>query len=186
ITSSYNANTYYCPNTTFSFSVKDSIQDSITKVRWDWGDGNIETDLNLNTRAHTYKKSGTYRVRFYVENIRGCFGEDTSILITVGLKTSAFLSRNKLCVNDTAHLHKYINYFNDNKNYWEDSVRAAQGKEYVLWDFDDGNGYVDSFSNYLKYTNAGNHLIKLIAVDSLGCQDTIQLYDTLHISGVFT
>jgi gliding motility-associated-like protein len=117
-------------------------------------------------------------VRMSVVDSLGC-----SLLFgyPIGLGTERKMKSNKpsYCVGDTVIISSDINYIyytidSIPERYWEDSARAAEGKETVWWDMGDGKGFVHQgpVVNY-TYDKPGAYTIRMLYKDSLTCYDTL-------------
>ena len=183
-TSTYDPATYYCKNATFSFTLNDTIQDSIAGMTWNWGDGSFSNDINFSSRSHTYNKAGSYLVVLTLQHKNGCSGID-SIRVKVGLTGSFTISNSEICLGNPIVLNEQVRYFSDNNAYWSDSMRRALGKETLSWDFADGNGFVSTLPNpTVFYNKIGIYNIKLAVKDSFGCRDTFVLNKAVKVFNV--
>jgi gliding motility-associated-like protein len=179
--SSYDSAQHYCENTQFDFTLNDTTQDSITRMVWNWGDGTSDTNIDMSTRQHTYANSGSFLVVLTLENNNGCISID-SMRIRIGLTGFFTTDKAEICLGDTVTLNEIIRYYGDWVPHWSDSARKAQGKETLIWNFDDGNGFVNTDpSPTVIYNKIGSYNIQLAAKDSLGCLDTFTLASAVRV-----
>ena len=152
------------PIADFAFSVEkpclgevhfiDMSQYVPTSYLWDFGDGNFSSQVG-GTVIHTYTKPGTYDVRLRVSN---SIGFDTIVKqVTVAPFYVDFDYS-----NDSVLVNQQVSFY--------DSSYAATS---WTWTFGDGN--TSSIQNPThSYAQLGNYQVNLIAVDSAGCQNTVQ------------
>ena len=126
--------------------------------KWSFGDGNFST---LQNPSHTYTDFGDFDVSLYVENTSGCAAIlNKNAFIKVGDKVKADFDTT---MQPYCKLPKTINFVN---------VSAGSGSLTYAWDFGDGTG--SNLSNPVhNYTSFGTYTVKLIAISSFGCSDTI-------------
>jgi gliding motility-associated-like protein len=184
--SSYNSTQHYCPGSTLLFFPKDSIQATASNFRWDFGDGTIKNTASRGYQAHTYRRSGNYRVRLTVTDSNGCT-VDSSMGVDIGFRIDFDITAGLKCAGDSFRLNENIRYFNngiDNIAYWSDSSRS--GKEKLFWNLGDGNGYRNLGPNpVLRLSTPGIYQISMAAEDSTGCLDTLLNHKTIQISGIY-
>lgn len=176
IESSYNPDSLYCNYTTHEFYFQDSIQDSITNIRWNFGDGTQRTVNTLGKVKHTYTRPGVYLVTSYIEHARGCSGID-SLQVVIGMNSVITTPVTFTCLGDSVRIENSSNYWLDNNlGFFRDSARTANGKERTRWNLGTGIGFTDSgFFTYLNYDQIGNYTVQMEVRDSLGCLDTALL-----------
>jgi gliding motility-associated-like protein len=186
--SNYNPKKYYCPNSSIRFIPVDSNQTAGTRFIWNFGDGQFLNTTNQNSVLHTYKKGGKYRVLLSVFGANGCRG-DTAMWLNIGVAKNFSVSSALNCIGDSAQIVQYNRYYDTvsaGYNYWSDPLRAAAGKEQVLYDLGDGNGFKDIGPNpKISYPFPGSYPISMAVRDSAGCWDTILSYYTIRYSGIY-
>jgi len=184
-TSNYNAANQYCPNSKFSFFLKDSNQNSGTKFIWDYGDGSTVTTQSQGYNSHVFKNSGSYKVKLSVRDSLGCF-VDSSILLTIGFSSGFKVSTALICVGDTVRITDQNRYYYWNYPFWSDAKRIAAGKEKVYYNLDDGLGYQNIGPNpAFVFHTPGTRKISMIAIDSTGCVDTLKNVYNIDASGIY-
>ena len=182
--STYNPSVQYCKNSTFTFTVDQPDQDSLTLIRWDWGDGTFQTATSLAPVSHTYTRTGLFRVYLYLELEDGCLATD-SMQIRIGYRSSFTVSDREVCLGEAVQVAKNISYWNSAYNYWNDTARAQAGLESVKWDFGDGNGFSSTNPSPSKtYTAIGDYTIRMAVTDSVGCKDTFILTNAVRVFGI--
>ncbi len=166
-----------CTPHTIHSRLVDSTQKFITRMIWDWGDSTVDTVLIapgttvLPNRSHTYPKQGVYEILLRMENENECMLFH-SATITVGY-FKAILSDTLVCPNLPVQLYDSVEYFYSSTKYWYQQWRADLGLESMVWDFDDGRGFVTPGPRPIHTFAQGVYNIRLATVDSLGCHDTI-------------
>jgi gliding motility-associated-like protein len=151
-----------CAGTAFTF-YSSSTGLGITHL-WDFGDGTTST---ATSPGHVYSTSGGYSVRLIVTDQYGC--KDTMRSpgpITVhGRPTASFT------MDDTMNICPplIVNFTN-----------TSSGAISYLWNL--GNNTSSVLTNPAStYSNAGIFTIRLIAINSVGCRDTV--YDRVRVLG---
>ena len=144
-------NSTQCLNNNFVFT---NLSSAGNFYLWDFGDG---TTSSLTNPSKIYSSNGTYTVTLTVTNSNGC---STTIFKTVTVSTGPIASfsipGNSNCVSNTT-----INFTNNSSN----------ANSYI-WDFGDGTS--STLANPTKtYTTYGNYTIKLIALSTNGCKDSM-------------
>jgi PKD repeat protein len=120
-----------------------------------WEFGNGVTDVAANPQI-TYLTPGVYKVRLTVTNANGCI--DTAIqFITVQAKpVASFNTANSICTNTGI-----VNFAN-----------TSTGAVSYIWKFHDGTQ--STIANASKFYNSfGTFAVKLLAINSTGCVDSI-------------
>ncbi|MCB9252053.1 MAG: PKD domain-containing protein [Flavobacteriales bacterium] len=166
----------------------DSTQNEIVLQKWDWGDDTKPdslitdgTDPLLPIPTHVFKKAGAYKVRYYLENINRCYGvyDQTLILgFSMGMQFDTII-----CPGIKVRFFDSIHYMFNGTEYWRNPNRKKLGLESFKWDFDDGKGFnIDTVGPVVQFANKGIRTIRLAAVDSAGCRDTIR--KNIYVGGV--
>lgn len=179
-----------CGPWTIKVSMADSIQDSIVKVEYRFDTDTVITyqlvfgDSVLPSVHYTFRTRGIKRISVSVTNTRGCVSS-TQQIIPLGFTSSFSLSKNPLCLYDSVQLLDNIRYIGSNIPFWRDTARARQGKEQVFWEIGTGNGYtLAGAAPFVKFNKVANYPIRMIAVDSLGCRDTIKTPQIVRVVNV--
>jgi len=152
-----------CPPLISSF-INTSSND-VTNWEWVFSDGGNST---ISNPSHLFSVSGLFNVSLIVENSFGC--KDTIVqneLINVSGPVGSFsISDSLICNGDSV---QFIPIVTNTDNY--------------LWDF--GNGVIsnDSIPFYV-YNTDGLYFPSLIIENSIGCQNTINNFDTITVRSV--
>ncbi len=160
---SYFANAQSCQaNFTYTesaltVSFADSSYGSTTPTNWSWSFGDGITS-SLQSPLHTYLQAGTYVVCLSVytpfTNCQSTFC-DSIVVGNMG--------------NCSAYFTHLIDSLNPNEINLLDS--SSVGTTSWQWDFGDGNTSNSQNPSHI-YSNAGNYVVCLTTIDSLGCGDT--------------
>lgn len=192
--SDYDSTVQYCKGTEFTFRLKDTIQNSLSQVRWDWDDGTVDLLTSGNLTApikHKFKSSKWYNITVTVWTDSGCVATHTK-RIKVGYYTDFSLidpnNGGAFCKNDPIQLIPEIQYINGFNYPWNDSSRIKSGKEKIRWNMGDGQGYQDlglpPFS--YSYSKGGIYNVSIAVEDSAGCLDTITKVNAVTIKHIQT
>ncbi len=129
----------------------------ITQWSWDFGDGLTGTAKNP---SHTYALGGVFGVTLTVTNSFGCQQTlQKSALVNVSVPPKANFTFSS-AANCTAPVT--VNFVNT----------STQNPVSYIWIFGDGNSSALTSPSHI-YQVAGNYLVKLIAINSAGCRDTM-------------
>ncbi len=187
-TSSYSDSIHYCKNSEIHFFLVDSAQSAGTHFLWDFGDGTGFDTTRQKYISHVYQTAGTFKVKLIVTSPNGCV-VDSSIRLNIGMRPQFAVSKTDLCFGQSTQFSEQNLYHNigaSPSGYWSQASRAAAGKEKVLYDIGDGNGFTDIGPNPLvKFQHPGNYQISMVARDSIGCYDTLKNYIAVNVSAVF-
>ncbi len=137
--------------------------------QWDFGDGSTS---QLQNPVHVYNARGTYNVTLQVRNSAGCAAVLTKpamINISTGVKASFTNSSSSSCGAPAT-----INFTN---------TSTGSGTLSYAWDFGDGSSSVNPNPVHV-YTATGSYTVRLIAVSSTGCRDTITRVNAIRIGTV--
>jgi gliding motility-associated-like protein len=181
-----------CGPFTVKLSLTDSIQDSLKTavINFNGGPGSVRTfsfgptDSIIPSQYFTYNTPGIKRISLLLTNTRNC-SKLYELYMYFGFLKSFRPSKPIVCLNDSAQLIDDITYYNSTNLFWRDSTRAKAGKEQVYWDFGDGKGFITAgaLPKY-KYSRVGNYRLRMVAVDSLGCRDTVTFGTLLKVVDV--
>ncbi|MBI1222113.1 MAG: hypothetical protein GC180_05870 [Bacteroidetes bacterium] len=169
-----------CFGSPMEFEISDQNNTELTSLSWDWGDGTFDT-IQLNQSdslpikmKHTFTQKGKFKVVVAAVNAHGCQNNDTidvSIGFNMHLANFPFI-----CAGSCVSMRDSVYYTGDSLNYWSMSQRP----EKVIWHW--GDSSVDSTSNTKCYALPGNYQIKMIAIDSIGCVDS--LTRSIQVGGI--
>ena len=137
---------------------------------WDFGDNSTSKSSEVNP-TYTYYEPGEYTVTLTGSNVIGMTATETkSYIINVYDNPRAnFRVRQRMPV-----------YMPDSVIFLNESIGAVS----YLWDFGDGTTSTE-FEPKHAYTKAGEYTIKLIAINALGCADTLVRVGDIEIENQF-
>lgn len=123
---------------------------------WDFGDG---TNSNAQNPVHTYPSTGSYSVSLIVTNSAGCAKllTKTNYVNVVPQTIANFTATN----NNSCNAPITTSFTNT----------STAGATYA-WDFGDGGTSTTTNPTH-TYTTSGSYTVRLIAIGSTGCRDTI-------------
>ena len=153
-----------CAPFTKKFTSATNSLDPVASYLWDFGDGNISTDVSP---VHTFNAAGTYPITVIITTLSGC--SDTAVMargIIVNNKPVAKFSAAPL---ETCA--KTIVNFKDESS--GDPIRW-------FWDFGDGSTSTAQNPGHI-FNDTGYFDVELI-VWNTGCSDTIKYKDYVHIN----
>lgn len=135
---------------------------TITNRTWNYGLGSNVTVSGTNSSA-TYTNRGFYDVKLYITDNLGCKDSVVKPGYIQARKPSADFQ-----VKDTACIGEPLAFIN------------LSGADSAYWDFGDG-GSSRLLNPTHSYTQPGSYTIRLIAVDFVGCRDTMIKIDSVTI-----
>lgn len=128
---------------------------TVVQWYWDFGDGYASTQQNP---THVYYSHGTFQTTLTATNSNGISGTVTHEVVVLEAPIADFTS-SAVCVGNATS-------FTDNSSFVQLPVTAWN------WDLSDGSVSNDP-SLIHQYTNAGQFAVQMIAINSIGCRDTI-------------
>jgi len=133
---------------------------------WDFGDGTKSNSLNP---SHIYSIAGVFTVNLIIYNkIFGCTDFKTRTqYITINPKPLAIITVDTLATCNQQHVFNF-------------SSSAVNSISAWSWSFGDGNSSAIQNPTH-SYANVGNYPIKLITLNSYGCQDTATLNSAINV-----
>jgi gliding motility-associated-like protein len=157
---------YVCSNRLEIFFTDSSL--SADSYYWDFGDGVSTTQAG--SVSHTYNSYGNYQVRFAVQNNNtGCTDTMRYTLKLMPVLSNFNASDTTLCPGDSTVFS---------------AVAASMKKRTFIWDFGDGYHAVnDSSIVSHTYSAPGYFTVKLLAVDTAGCWDSLTKTNFVDIGG---
>ena len=137
-----------------SFVFTDNSAGLVATYAWSFGDG---TTSNLQSPTHSYASTGTFPVKLVVSTALGCKDSITQNVQIVAKPTAAFVvNNNNQCVVG--------NSFGFTNN--------STGASSYEWQFGDG-GTSNTNNAIYTYSLVGTYTVKLIAISSTGCKDSV-------------
>jgi gliding motility-associated-like protein len=143
--------------------MSDSSSPVAVSATWDFGDGQTGSGLTV---THTYTALGSYVVT-YNANFGGCNSIVTKTITVTDKPTASFTSSSVLTSCSPPLTVQFTNT----------STNAAT----YIWDFGDGTTSTDSAPVH-TFTSSRSYSIKLIAISSGGCSDTITRVSYVRIN----
>lgn len=147
-----------CNTVSVSFSNTFTSGEDRIVYSWDVGDG---TFYELNSVTHIYDEPGEYEITFSFTDTVCNIDSTYTQLITIPPNIVAdfqLVDENQEPLNETIvclPLDLYVSNTSDAVSY--------------LWNFGDSEDTVDGFEPTYTYTNLGNYIVSLIAIDSTSC-----------------
>jgi hypothetical protein len=159
------------------WSVKLTLKDTIQITTLDFG----PNDSIIPSQFFQFTTPGFKQISVYMLNTRGC-SKTANFQLPLGFIKSISIPPSVACLNTPLKLQEYVQYFNSVREFWKEPARAAAGKEQLIWDFGEGNGFTTTGSQpSYQYSRPGNFQIRMIAIDSLGCRDTATLSRKIRV-----
>ncbi len=176
-----------CKDLTVTFYDKSVLPDQITSKTWTFGDGSAASQSLDNSVTHTFKDTGTFKVKLQIKTLNGCIGE-AEIEIKVGMKTNPTFNYKKdsLCNGteffaenttnlDTPNLHSVKWHIYTENPFKEDSAGAIE--EFYLPN--SKSRTADDLHHKLDH-DSGWYNVALITEHN-GCFDTSIVEDAFYI-----
>jgi PKD repeat protein len=156
---------------------------NLIEWRWDFGDGNTQTNFNSTPFTHQYAVAGSYNVKLTVKTNNGCY-DDTTIAITVNATPDVkFDLPGNLCLPNASAT------FTNNTTISDGTIATVT----YLWNFGDPSSGALNISTATSpthiYTTTGTFPVRLTATSALGCShDTTINFSTIYAAplAIFT
>lgn len=153
---------YRFTNTSIAPPGKPFKADSFT---WDFGDGSSPILAGPESVTHEFPSAGTYNVSLILTDTNYCNGPDTfNIVMRIAPNVKADFEALGGCA---PHLTSILN--------------TSEAGQHFYWSFGDGSPVVDEFTPTHVYTAPGDYTIKLIVVDSMTCNISDSISQTITI-----
>ncbi len=133
-------------------SFSDLSSGSPTSWNWDFGDGNTST---LQNPTHIYASAGTYSVKLIVQSGIGCL-DSIQQNVTVRPKPVAGFTADTVCALSPTTF-----------------TNTTTGATSYTWDFGDGSPTNTNTNPQHVYASGGTYNVELIALNNVGCYDTV-------------
>jgi trimeric autotransporter adhesin len=139
------------------------------QITWDFGNGEIGTDLNFEER--TFTNPGCYTLTI-TSTTDGCTSTRslTNLVCVIPDPVSEFYAS----YYTTSMFEPYFNFTN-----------ASTGADSYIWDFGNNTSSNEYHTNVTYPEQAGTYTVTLIAINDFGCRDTSFRYVTLEEELVF-
>lgn len=146
-----------CDGTPVKFVDNSSSFGTITRRRWDLGDGTISNDAA--PAPHLYPGAGVYDVKLVIEDNSGCVSDTLRSTVTIGSYPEADFGPGALCLGEPLQLR--------------DSSKVEVGT-LQTWTWNWGNGQTSAVQDPLApFTAAGDYPVELEVVTKEGCADKV-------------
>jgi PKD repeat protein len=143
----------------------DTISSGAVSWKWDFGDGTASAQQYP---SHIYASKGTYTVHLTSKNFFGC--EDTTQLSPILINKSSA----SITASSTTGCVPFSVTLND----------TTGSNNLHIWDFGDGTTSNTSLATISHtYTTPGTYSVKLTAINSSGCTDTLVKNNFINVKG---
>ncbi|MBC7949460.1 MAG: PKD domain-containing protein [Chitinophagaceae bacterium] len=155
----------YCAGKTITFKDNSTVlTGSITKWKWDFGDGSPVVNATTNAdQTHTYANAGPYTVTLQVESASGCLSLVTSTPITVRPNPVVAFNLPSVCLPAGAAQFNSTSTISD----------GTESQFTYLWNFGDGSPAGVGQNPIHNYTTAGPFPVALTVTSNNGCATTL-------------
>ncbi|MFY7848277.1 MAG: PKD domain-containing protein, partial [Bacteroidia bacterium] len=153
-----NTSTRCLPNNSFQTT---NTSSGATSYAWDFGDGTSSSSSNP---SKSYASAGSYTIRLIAIASNGCRDTQRSTVTVHPQPAVGFtLNTNAQCLRGNSF----------------QTTNSSTGATTYEWSFGDGTGHSGT-SPSKSYTAAGTYSIRLIAINSNGCRDTLSRSVTVN------
>jgi gliding motility-associated-like protein len=148
-----------------------TIDGTIAKWTWNYGDGTAETLTTGTPFTHTYATAGTYAATLTVTSASGCASDSYPQSIIVNPSPVVDFSLPDVCLSDA------FAQFTDQTTITDNS----QASFTYLWNFGDGNATASNPNTSTaqnpqhKYAQAGNYNVSLTVTSKYGCMSAAKV-----------
>jgi PKD repeat protein len=157
-------NAYYLGNLAVYFQSTSTNTIASTQFSWNFGDNTTGSGPVI---THTYLTTGPYIATLTVSNSTTCIKTFTALITPI----DTFKCLVKASFSHTVGATGVVSY----------SCTSKGPAHTHFWEFGDGHTAVDAAPTH-TYTNSGNHYVKLVALDSALCRDSVT--QSINITGV--
>lgn len=176
-----------CPPASTRLKLITKYQPNIVRAALDWGDFTRDTIDYLNPTdsldlfPHTYRKSGIYTIKLTLFSDSGCYAVKGD---TLELGHSAYVWYDPItCPGKEIVLIDTIQYFYDDFLYWRSQARRDAGTEAIIWDLDDGKGFLyDKPIATAKFATPGKYTVRMASKNRNNCWDTLLI--PISVTGI--
>lgn len=154
----FNHNQLFCDGSPIVFGDNSKSFGTITRWRWDFGDG---TTANVSQPPpHRYASPGIYTVTMVIQDNSGCISDTMKQEVTIGTYPVADFTMPLLCTGRSLQ-------------FMDASALSVGTLDTWNWDF--GNGETSTVQNpATTYTSTGTYNIQLQVTSKEGCSSAIQ------------
>lgn len=157
----FNPDQLFCDGSPIVFGDGSRSFGTITRWRWDFGDG--DTSSLQQPPPHLYAQAGHYTVKMVIEDNSGCVSDTMKQDIAIGTYPVADFSTDPLCLGRPLLI--------------KDASTVEVGP-ITQWNWDFGNGQT-STAPIAPFTATGAYPVRLTVTTQEGCSDNVQ--HTLHV-----
>ncbi|MDB5011992.1 MAG: domain containing protein [Daejeonella sp.] len=156
----------YCIDSKLIFNDQStSLQGTIAKWYWDFGDGIVS---NLKNPEHSYASPGVYTVKLKVENLSGCQSAEQPLTINVGATPIVEFKMPDFCLKDGTATFQNLSTNAD------ESINQLSYK----WDFYNPYNNTHQFSSSRNASNVysqigSDYLVSLTVTSINGCPQSV-------------
>jgi PKD repeat protein len=137
---------------------------SLGSVEWEWNFGEGSTSNNQNP-TFIYNEPGNYAITLFSRDTLSCSGFATMDIPFI--------------VHDRPQAGMSIQNLSGCAPFTPEIINTSSGATQFEWNFGDGSAILSDSVPIHSYTSAGSYSLNLIALNDVGCADTLQL-DSLH------
>ncbi|ACU57906.1 lectin-like domain-containing protein [Chitinophaga pinensis] len=149
----FNSNQLFCDGSAIVFADNSKSFGSITRWRWDFGDGT--TASVPDPPPHQYAKPGRYQVKLLIEDNSGCVSDTMKQDLTIGSYPIPDFSYDSLCTSRIVSI-------TDKTTLDVGTLRQ--------WVWDMGNGTIETTQTpVFSYDSTGTYTVRLQVTSSEGC-----------------
>ncbi|MCB9252929.1 MAG: PKD domain-containing protein [Flavobacteriales bacterium] len=141
----------------FAFTNRSGIKYGSMKYRWNFGDGNSDTGLNVN---HSYSADGVYNVNLKATSDLNCTDSISKQIIVGPMPNTDF------SINDRGQCFRSQDFRFTNLS------MINSGTVQSIWHYGDGDTTI-GINGAHRYKATGNYFTKLIVRSNFGCSDSI-------------
>jgi PKD repeat protein len=122
---------------------------------WSYGDNSTDQGKSSNI-THAYKKAGTYTATLTITNPSGCVDSQKKSVQIIDVAKAGFTTAD-ICIGKTAGFT---------------NTSTGPAPLSYKWYFGDNSAIVTTANATHNYTAPGSYVVRLAAINSLGCADT--------------
>lgn len=153
--------TLACKDATVQFTENGNLNGgTISKWRWNFGDGKVDSSTTAGTISHVYTRTGTFKATLSVVNSKGCVSNTVTRDIAVNSLPVGGFGMPEVCLNDA------FAEFTDSSSSSDNTALSYR------WDFGDGGTSTERSPRH-KYNAARVYNVQQIVISSTGCRDTL-------------
>ena len=155
-----------CSNSLVVFSDSSIIPpgETVSKIRWDFGDGSL--DSTQSTISHLYASPGAYTITLTVQTESNCIASLSKIIQVIESPTSNF-SFNNVCVGLDAN--------------FTDLSTSSSLSQITIWNWNFGDTQLSNLQSPTHlFADSGMYSVTLTTIDNNGCSNSIAQSITIY------